>query len=311
MLIRTLTVLLFGCALAVAQREPGPADAAPPAVGVAKAPERIHIIGASVSGGFEDGPLFGAEKQGDSVPLQQLLKKWCGEHCRVTTHAPMEMWKLFEDPLGVGDKEVVMARRRKPDVVLAIDFLFWFSYGYVRGDEAEARAALLQQGLALLNQLEVPLVIGDLPDMKGAATRMLSPRQVPSAEQLRQLNATIAAFDRERDDVTTLPLAAFVSEMRDKGVVLPLAAGPLQLAPLALQQEDRLHATRLGMAVLGFRMQDTLRSLFPEGHALHDQQWTFEQWVEAAGADGELELLRAKVKADEQAAEAAPAGSGK
>ncbi|MEZ6038501.1 MAG: hypothetical protein R3F29_13540 [Planctomycetota bacterium] len=302
MLVRMLSVLWFGCALAIAQQEVA-----------AKAPERIHIIGASVSGGFEDGPLFGAEQQGESVTLQQLLKKWCGEHCKVTTHSPVEMMMLFRDPLGVGEKEVTMAARRKPDVVLAIDFLFWFSYGYVRGDEAEARAALLQQGLGLLQRLDVPVVIGDLPDMKDAATRMLNPRQVPSKEMLAQLNAAVAKWDREHDSVTSMPLAAFVSEMREKGVVLPLADGPLQLAPLALQQADRLHATRLGMAMLGFRMQDTLRSLFPEGHALHDQQWTFEQWVEAAGADGELEVLReqAKAKAKSDAGEAKPVGSGR
>ncbi|HEB53472.1 MAG TPA: hypothetical protein ENI87_09485, partial [bacterium] len=46
---------------------------AAPQVAQQEAPARIHVIGASVSGGFEDGPLFGAEEQGDSIPLQKLL----------------------------------------------------------------------------------------------------------------------------------------------------------------------------------------------------------------------------------------------
>ena len=258
----------------------------------AKAPERIHIIGASVSGGFEDGPLFGASQQGDSVTLQQLLKRWCGSEVKVTTHAPMEMWNLFTDPKGIGEKEVDMALRRQPDLVLAVDFPFWFAYGYVRGDEREARKALLEVGLAYLSRFEVPVVIGDLPDMTGAATRMLNPRQIPSPEVLEELNARLAAFAAEREHVTLVPLAAIVKQMKVDGIALPLADGPLVTAPGAMLQEDRLHATRLGMAMLVHELQDALRERFPAGHALHDRRWTFEQFVEAAGAGGELDLLR-------------------
>ena len=52
-------------------------------------------------------------------------------------------------------------------------------------------------------------------------------------------------------------------------------------------------ATRLGMAFLTFRLQRSLQHLFPKAHALHGHQWSFEQLVEAAGAEEELEELRA------------------
>jgi hypothetical protein len=53
-----------------------------------------------------------------------------------------------------------------------------------------------------------------------------------------------------------------------------------------LLQEDRLHPTRLGMALLGYSLQDPLRELFPADHALSKQKWTFAQFVEAAGRRG-------------------------
>jgi hypothetical protein len=208
----------------------------------------------------------------------------------------MEMWKLFEQPEEIGEKEVKMAKRREPDVVMAVDFPFWFAYGYVQGDEQEARSALLEKGLAMLDQFDVSVVIGDLPDMTGAARRMLNPRQIPSAGVLKKLNERLAGYAEQKDNVTLVPLGALVKQMKDDGAVLPLADGPFRTAPGALQQQDRLHATRLGMALLGYTLQDTLRALFPEGHALRAQQWTFEQFAEAAGAIGELELLREKAK---------------
>ena len=48
------------------------------------APQRVHILGASVSGGFVDGPLFGAEKQSESVSLHRLCDatSWVTGSCR-------------------------------------------------------------------------------------------------------------------------------------------------------------------------------------------------------------------------------------
>ena len=259
----------------------------------AVAPERIHIIGASVSGGFVDGPLFGAEEPGDSVSLHRVLKKWCDGEVKVTTHPLMQMWSLFRDPVEIGGQELALAKRRKPDAVVAVDFLFWFAYGYVGRDPERQRRARFEQGLALLDQLEVPLIVGDLPDMRGAATRMLKPQQVPSKKTLARLNARLRGWARQRGDVTVVPLSELIHELKIDGTVLPLAAGALRTAPLALLQADRLHPTRLGVAFLTYRMQPALRRLFPKAHALHGHAWTLEDLVAAARAEEELEELRA------------------
>lgn len=255
---------------------------------------RVHVIGASVSAGFRDGPMFGAKEQGDSVTMQRLLRGWAGDHARVTTHSTVDMMAMFTDPLRIGTEQIAGVGKARPDIVVAIDFPFWFGYGYVDGDkpEAEARKERLQAGLDLLGSLAMPVLVGDLPDMTGAARRMLNPRQVPSPEVLAQLNAQLAAFVAAHDNLHLVPLAAAVKAMRTDGVTLALADGPLPTAPGALQQGDKLHANRLGMAYLGSLLQAPLRDVFPVGHPLHTQQWRLEQFVEAAGAEGDLEMQR-------------------
>lgn len=287
-------VCLLLAAAAVAQAGNG-------AAGAAAAKPRVHVIGASVSGGFEDGPLTGAKEPGDSVTLQHVLKAWCGEHARATTHSPLDMMAMFTDPKTIGHKQIQAVVKAKPDVVVAIDFPFWFAYGYVDGDEAASRRALLEHGLSLLAQIEAPVLVGDLPDMQGAERRMLNPRQIPSPEVLQQLNAQLAQWVVKQPNVHLVELAETVRTMKHEGVALPLAAGELATPPGALLQGDKLHANRLGMAYLGYVLQQPLRELFPEDHALRAQQWSFERFVEACGAEGDLAALRGAAPAKAKA----------
>jgi hypothetical protein len=249
---------------------------------------RVHVIGASVSAGFRDGPMTGAAETGDSVSLQHVLKAWCGEHARATTHGALEMMAMFTKPEDIGARQIAATVKAKPDAVLAVDFPFWFAYGYVQGDEGPARAERFAKGLALLAKLEMPVVVGDLPDMAGAARRMLNPAQIPSPAVLKELNAQLAKFVAEHANVRLVPLAGMVHTMKVEGATLPLADGALRTPPGALLQGDKLHANRLGMAFLGLTLEPTLRALFPEGHALHTQQWTLEQFITACGAEAEL-----------------------
>ncbi|MCA8950522.1 MAG: hypothetical protein KDE27_13540 [Planctomycetes bacterium] len=260
-------------------------------------PLRVHIIGASVSGGFRDGPAFGAEKQGDSVTLQQLLKRWAAGDARVTTHNTVQMTLLFTDPEKIGADEIGMLKRAKPDIVVALDFPFWFAYGRVGGDQKAARGERFRKGLELLGEIDAPLLVGDLPNMHGAARRMLSPAQIPAPEVLDALNAELRGWAAEHDNVHLVEFAAIANEMRTKGIALPLEDGALPTPPGAILQEDRLHPTRLGMALLGYTLQQPLAALFPADHPLHGRHWTFDEFVAAAGADGELELLMEQAEA--------------
>lgn len=293
---------------------PAPAPAAP-----AAAPPKVYVIGASVSGGFEDGPLTGASEPGDSVPLQTVLRAWLqpidGE---VEAFSPMAMQGMFMNPAVIGAREVKAARNAEPDLVVGVDFAFWFGYGRVEGgDERQFRLHKLDGGLQLLAGIDGELILGDFPDMTGAAARMLAPSWVPAPAVLQALNERLAAWAQQHQGkpgqsgpkVHLFPLAQLVRQMKTEGVALPLQAGELKTPPGALLQGDRLHATRLGMAFLGYCLQQFVQAEFAADSPLRRRQRTFDEFVAAVGAEGEVELLRAKAKADGQAA--AAAGDGK
>lgn len=285
------------CAQAPVESGGAPKAAANAAAKAASLP-RLHVIGASVSGGFRDGPMTGAEVVGETVSLQQVLKAWCGEQARATTHATMQMMAMFTNPLQIGAQQVAGAQKAAAVGVLAVDFAFWFAYGYVDGDDAaKARSERLARGLELLDGLRGPIVLGDLPDMTGASPRMLKPAQIPDAALQATLNAQIAAFAKARPDVRLVSLSTLLRQLKTDGVDLPLADGAVRAQPGALLQGDQLHANRLGMAYLGWFLQPTLRGLFAADHPLSKQDWSFEQFVGACGAEDDLAAVLAAAKA--------------
>lgn len=296
--LRSFSLLLLAGALAA--QVPAPAPTPTPAAPAA--PQKLFLVGASVTGGFKDGPLTGAKQQGDTVPLQTVLKAWVGDDGSTGAANTGRMLAMFTNPQKLGADQLAAAAKAKPDVLVAVDFPFWFAYGYVEGDEATARRERFAAGLDLLAKFECPVLVGDLPDMTGAARRMISPQQIPSRDVLGQLNTQLADFVKAHSNVHVVPLAAAVKTMKDTGVSLPLAKGPLQTAPGALLQEDRLHATRLGMAYLGYVLQEPLRAVMPKDHPLAQRKWTIEQFVAATGAEGDLEAMLAAGKPAERPA---------
>jgi len=310
---RSLAVVAVFAMAAFAQSPVEPGGARKAAAKTASLP-RLHVIGASVSGGFRDGPMAGAAVADETVSLQQVLKAWCGEHARATTHPTMQMMGMFTNPPQIGSQQVAGAQKAKAAGVLAVDFAFWFAYGYVDGDdEAQARSELLARGLELLDGLTCPLVLGDLPDMTGASPRMLKPAQIPSVALQATLNAQIAAYAKARPHVRLVPLSTLLRQLKIDGVDLPLQDGPVRAQPGALLQGDQLHANRLGMAYLGWFLQPALRSLFAAEHPLAKQEWTFEQFVGACGAEDDLAAVKAAAKTptDKSAGESADSRGGR
>lgn len=300
--IASLGLMLLSSVLAAVPRAQAPAVATGD-----REPLRIEILGASVSAGFVDGPLSGGDPDNHTVPLQKVVRGWLQDGARVSSRADVLM---FTDAATRGEQQVTRAAKASPDLVLAVDFLFWFGHGAVDAgrDETEGRARtrMLRRGLDLLDRMPCPIVVGDLPDVQGAAARMISPRAIPSAEVRDGLNAIVREWAKERPRVRVFPLAALVAEMKQKGVDLPLASGPLPTPPGGLMQGDRLHATCLGMALLGYRLQEhVVAALSPPANGAIPRR-TFDEFVAAADAGPDLDDLRAKMAAT------APAGaSGK
>lgn len=234
------------------------------------APLCIEILGASVSAGFVDSPLAGGSRDNASTPLLVPLRRWL-EPIEARVHSRADAF-MFLDAASRAGFQVARAARATPDLVVAIDYLFWFGYGFVdlgndadlERDELQARLARLRQGLKTIDALQCPIVLGDMPDMRGAERRMLRAGQIPSVDCLQAMNEEIAAWAKERPRVRLFPLSRLVAEMKEKGAMLPIGGGDLATSPGALLQSDRLHATRLGVAYLAYRLEPVVRAALPD-----------------------------------------------
>ena len=94
----------------------------------------------------------------------------------------------------------------KPTIVFGIDFLFWFGYGMAPDDvdEDEYRMEKLNFGLDLLELIDAPIIVGDLPDMHAAIGYMLRDGQVPSVPTISKLNERIHKWAEEHKNVQVI-----------------------------------------------------------------------------------------------------------
>jgi len=215
----------------------------------------IGILGASVSAGFgmflggteDDGPGMVGVRLADVVsaaaPPGAVVSDW-------------STWLFFRNPVTIGPQAVERLAERSPDVVLAIDFLFWFAYGATDLEgapivEERQRHALFERGLELLETFEAPMVVGDLPDMRGADPRMLAERQIPDPPTLARLNARLRQWAATRESVALLPLETIRRTQ--------LAAAP-EVVKRRLQS-DRLHPTFEGLVAILAAAAPTLEML--------------------------------------------------
>ena len=220
---------------------------------------RVHVIGASASAGFGVRPPLPRTNPERLRPLglaEVAAAARIGDG-RVSGDATS---MFFGNPVAVGRAQVAetMAMEPPPTIVLASDFLFWFTYG-ARGasgqpsrDEAQ-RLELLDAGLDALNPIVeagIPLVVGDLPDMSEAVGRMLARAQMPAPSTLDVANERIRAWASRHPRVAVMALSRLVANLRDGR---PFEAGRRiwsEASDGALIQGDRLHPTLSGTVAL-------------------------------------------------------------
>ncbi|HEX6884445.1 MAG TPA: hypothetical protein VF530_13790 [Planctomycetota bacterium] len=202
---------------------------------------RPVVIGASFAAGFGVGRTFGAA----------LAASCAGEE----RDEPVDLGDalFFLSPLATGKRQVAAALEEEPTLVVALDFLFWFGYGALDAEggpiEAEEeRLALLETGLALLEELECPLVVGDFPDMSAAVGGMLMPSQMPERATLERLTARVRAWGAGRADTLVIPLAELVRALGSKDEVR--IGRHVYPAGTRLLQADRLHPTLEGLIAM-------------------------------------------------------------
>ena len=257
-LVVALSVVLLSGNLVHASQDAPPAEAAP-------APLRVAVIGASASAGF--GCVY-REKREDgeyaaSFRLIDMVRLACPELALVTSD--MSSGFFFMAPVRNGSKAAARAREFKPDCVVALDFLFWYCYGDdapeggALKDESQ-RLAKLELGLKELESFEVPVLVGDLPDMSRAVGKMLSARQMPAADTLRKANARFLEWAAGRSNVRVVPLARMQRQLMDENA-LDIGDTRIESKPDApLLQRDELHPAPHGMAGLACAVASELKS---------------------------------------------------
>ncbi len=235
------------------------ASARAPALGVDARTlwSRVHFIGASASAGFGVRMPGTRPGRGEAMTLARiagLARVGAGE---VTGDAT---GMFFMSPLqtGEGQVEQALAMDPPPTLVVADDFLFWFTYGATDAErkpvrDESQRLATLELGLALLERVDargIPVVVGDIPDMSPAVGRMLSRAQMPAPGTIDRANRRIREWARGRPRVAVLPLAELVADLRSGE---PFTAGRRSWSEAAdgpLIQRDQLHPTFAGTVAL-------------------------------------------------------------
>ena len=300
-----LAASLLSFALA-SQGTPAASETAPVAL-----LQRIVVLGASVSDGFGLESQVGARTGMTDVVHSAI----------VAPHGPVKATTsllFFTSPDQIGASLVAKVREADPTLVFAIDYLFWFGYGAAATDEA--RLEHLDRGLASLEGLACPLLLGDIPDMSAASRPdpagqmppLLVPEQVPSEKSLALLNGRIRAWAAGRKNVLVVPVADFIARLH-AGTEIEIHGNHWSAgAREKLIGPDRLHPTLEGAVALWLAAVDALAA------ARDDLPPSAIDWSAASVSarvfaskekerEAKLEKLR---KADEVKAKAKPKSAG-
>jgi hypothetical protein len=195
--------------------------------------DRPAVIGASVSAGFG---------------LQVNLTDGIALALDLERDAILDGGRLFFflDPEGTGVSLVQLVQAFDPSVVVAMDFLFWFTYGDLDG--VQERLDLLERGLAFLDELDAPILVTTVPNMEASIGLMLTRPMVPLPAALARINERITDWAAVRPHVRILDLPDLLSHLKSRepvefaGRSWPVEEGQAYL------QADHLHPTTSGMA---------------------------------------------------------------
>ncbi|HEY4416696.1 MAG TPA: hypothetical protein VGO57_13480 [Verrucomicrobiae bacterium] len=230
---------------------------------------KIVVIGASASAGFVLSEPFGGTNT-TNCKLRFYL-----DAAITAPHAPLKDFSsalLFLSPVAFSQQQIEAAVAAKPTLVIGVDFLFWSCYG---GGLTDAeRLQRFDDGLKLLGKFSCPLVVGDIPDASAATnTGIISADQVASAKVRAAANARLKQWAADRPHVAIVPLADFMRKVAANQAVTvhgqKFAAGRTR----AFLQEDQLHPTPPGAALLTIGILDALVAKDPK-FSTKDIRWS-------------------------------------
>jgi hypothetical protein len=220
--------------------------------------QRIVMIGASATAGFTASEPFG----GTNTPWY-ALNRYVNAALTVA-HEPVHNFGnafFFLKPQQIGQQQITRALTNNPTLIIGLDFPFWFCYG--EGKTDEDRLQRFDQGLKLLESIDCPLVLGDLPDASAAVNKMLRPDQMPTLTAIASANQRLKAWAAGRSQVVVVELSTFMLQATTNRAITvsghTLADGQTR----SLLQDDALHPTPPGCAVLALAVLDAVQATRP------------------------------------------------
>jgi hypothetical protein len=174
--------------------------------------QRTVFLGASVT----DGYGLAAKEDCWIAPSDIFRAAYDNGQIEVARHSSSF---VFANPSKYGRAFVDAALRENPSLVIGIDFLFWFGYGF--GHTEERRLELFEEGVALLSRFDCPLIVGDYPNMTQAirgigfhGQPMIGIRHIPETRTLIELNRRLKEWAAKRGRVTIVPLNQFMAKLK-------------------------------------------------------------------------------------------------
>lgn len=260
-----LVLLLLATATTPAQTartsHPVPASSNSVAPATATSPyARIVTVGASVTAGFTE-----SEPLGGPTTMQLRLSRYL-DAALLVPHEPVKNLGntfLFLQPNLLARQQIEQAQNHRPTLLIGLDFLFWFLYG--EGKTDADRLKRFEQGLKLLEAVECPLVLGDIPDASAAVNGMLRPEQIPGTNAITAANRRLVEWAEGRNQVAIVKLSEFMRNalanhaIKLRGHTLP--AGQTR----RLLQADLLHASPHGCAALALAALEAVQTTRPKG----------------------------------------------
>ena len=197
----------------------------------AAASRHIGVLGASLSAGF-----------GSEMRLVQALQAVTTRRHRFTDGADM---MTFQGPYEVSEKAIAKVMAAKPEVVVALDYLFWFMYSRLQG--GTARVAELDRALKLLEKIDVPVFLGMIPRITDAG-RMIRAAQIPSQDELTLMTERVRAWAKDRPKVKLMSSDEWLRGLRTAAEVEVLGE-KRKFTKKEILLDDNLHLAPTGIVV--------------------------------------------------------------
>jgi len=213
--------------------------------------QRIAVLGASVSAGFDSTQPFGGPSTAQYRFANYLDAALLPAHEPVVTKANA---LLFLNPIEGLQKLIGNLDAAKPTLVIGLDALFWFCYGSVATNEE--RLARFETGLRLLESIQAPLVVGDIPDASRAVGKILSKAEMPDIPVIARCNERLKAWAAQRQNVTIFPIASLMSAAGGNEKFTVAGTTWPKGKSRQLLQGDLLHPTPSGLAALAVAVLD-------------------------------------------------------